>query len=168
MFSSFQAPLVGGRSAAFQQCLYKNTYTGYFDGNTTFFTTASLTATTKVIGTISASIPANTSHQVLGWFKSPYTETFKFSMTTDDKGLFWIGTNAENGNFNAGNAFITTNVSTVTGSVSLTAGQYYAFRYQVGNGPGPGGMTLSVSSSQLGSTQDLRGLSFFNPNTNSI
>ena len=168
MFSTFQTAMAPGHNAGFQQGLYKRTYTGNFDGATTFFATASLTATENIVGTISASIPGSTSHQVLGWFKAPYTETFKFTMNTDDKGYFWLGTNAQNGNFNAGNAFIATNVSTVTGSVALTAGQLYAFRYQVGNGPGPGGMTLAVSSSQLGSTQNLSGLSFFNPNTQGI
>ena len=165
MFSSFQAAIAPGHNAGFQQGLYKRTYTGNFDGNTTFFATASLTATAKVTGSISSSISVNTSQQILGWFKAPYTETFTFTTSTDDKGFFWFGDNAKNGNFNAGNASITTNVTTATSSVALTAGQFYAIRYQAGNGPGEGYATLTVSSSQLGSTQNLTGLTFFNPNT---
>lgn len=167
MLSSFQARLVPGVNAGYQPGLYKRTYTGYFDGDPAWFNTATLLATSKVVGSINdGSIPNGRSIQFLGYFKAPYTETFTFTMNTDDKGFLWVGTNALAANFNAGNVFIATNVNTVSNTVALTAGQIYAFRIQVGNGPaGDGVINLSVSSPSLPVTSDLTQLSLFNPNT---
>jgi hypothetical protein len=168
MFSTFQTAMAPGHNAGFQQGLYKRVYSGYFNGDPTWFVGATKTATVKVPGSVSSSIPTTTTNEIVGWFKAPYSENFTFTASTDDKGLFWFGTNALSGNFNAGNAAITTTVSTGTSVVSLIAGNFYAFRYQAGNNAGPGFMTLAVSSSHLGSTQNLAGLSFFNPNTQGI
>ena len=166
MLSSFQARLVPGVNAGYQPGLYRRTYTGYFNGSTTWFAGATLTATNKIVGSINdGSISTNTSYQFLGYFKAPYSETFTFTMNTDDKGFLWIGSNALAGNFNAGNAFIATNVNSVSNTVALTAGQIYAFRLQVGNGPGPGLVNLTVSSPSLAVTSNLTSLSLFNPNT---
>ncbi len=166
MLSSFQARLVPGVNAGYQPGLYKRTYTGYFDGDPAWFAGATLTATNKIVGSINdGSISTNTSYQFLGYFKAPYAETFTFTMNSDDKSLFWIGNNALAANFNAGNVFIAADVSTVSNTVALTAGQIYAFRIQVGNGPGPGSIGLSVSSPSLPVTSDLTQLSLFNPNT---
>ncbi len=166
MLSSFQARLVSGVNPGYQPGLYKRTYSGYFGGVTTWFATATLTATNKIVGSINdAAIPATTSYQFLGYFKAPYTETFTFNLSSDDEGLLWIGNNALDANFNAGNVFITSNVSLVTNTVALTAGEYYALRLQVGNGPGPGSIGLSVSSPSLTLTSDLTQLCLFNPNT---
>ena len=169
MFSSFQAAIAPGHNAGFQQGLYKRTYTGNFNGVTTWFATATKTATTKIVGTVAdLGIPTTTSYQLLGWFKAPYTETFTFTYHTDDKGYLWVGSNALDANFAAGNALITTDVSTVTGTIALTKGQFYAIRMQVGNGLGDGIIELSVSSPSLSVTQNLTGLTFFNPNTQGI
>lgn len=166
MFASFQAAMAPGHNAGYQPGVYKRTYTGNFDGVTTWFATATLTATNKIVGSINdAGIPINTSNQYLGYFKAPYTETFTFNLSSDDKSYFWLGTNALAANFNAGNAFLAANVSLVTNTVALTAGQIYAFRIQVGNGLGPGSIGLSVSSPSLALTSDLTSLSLFNPNT---
>jgi len=166
MLSSFQARLIPGINAGYQPGVYKRTYTGNYNGVTTWFATATLTATNKIVGSINDdSIPINTSYQFLGYFKAPYSETFTFSMTSDDKGFFWLGTNALQGTFAAGNAFIATDVNTVSNTVALTAGQIYAFRIQVGNGLGPGNISLSVSSPSLPVTSNLTSLSLFNPNT---
>ena len=73
--------------------------------------------------------------------------------------------NALAGTFAAGNAFITTNVNTISNTVALTAGQIYAFRIQNGNGPGPGSISLTVSSPSLPVTSNLTSLSLYNPNT---
>lgn len=166
MLSSFQARLVSGVNAGYQPGLYKRTYSGYFGGVTTWFATATLTATNKIVGSINdAAIPATTSYQFLGYFKAPYTETFTFNLSSDDRSFFWLGANALDGNFNNANYFITANVSLSTNTVALNAGQIYAFRIQVGNGPGPGSIGLSVSSPSLTLTSDLTQLCLFNPNT---
>jgi hypothetical protein len=86
-------------------------------------------------------------------------------MNTDDEGFLWIGSNALAANFNAGNALITTNNTTVVNTVALTAGQIYAFRIQNGNNLGHGVISLTVSSPSLPVTSNLTSLSLYNPNT---
>jgi len=172
MFSSFQAPLVGSRSAAFQQGLFKNTYTGYFTGPT-WFATATKTATTKVIGALSIPNNTTTSYEFIGWFKAPYSEAFNFVLSSDDQSYLWIGSNAQSG-FTTGNKLVSAAASggsPRTGTTGvLTKGVLYAFRLQVGNSAGPGDLSLSVDSASLVSTSDLTGsgLVFFNPNTQGI
>ena len=95
MFASFQAAMAPGHNAGYQQGLYKRTYTGYFGGVPTWFATATLTSTNKIVGSINdAGVPVTTSYQFLGYFKAPYSETFTFTMNTDDEGFLWVGTNA--------------------------------------------------------------------------
>lgn len=166
MLSSFQARLNPGVNASFQPGLYQRRYTGYYGEDTNWFATATLAATIKTVGSINdAGLSSNSSRQYVGYFKAPHTATFTFNLSSDDFSYFWLGTNALNGNFNSGNAFLTADVSLSTGTVALTAGQFYAFRIQVGNGMGPGSIGLSVSSPSLSDTSDLSGLTFFNPNT---
>lgn len=172
MLGTFKAPFTFGHTAAFQNGLYRRTYTGDFDGVTTWFATATKTATNLVVGTIALpgpnGIPDNTSHQFLGWFKAPYTETFTFTLASDDKSLLWIGDNAKNGNFTSGNKLVSANVGSASNTIGLTKGVFYALRLQVGNGLGSSYLSLAVSSPSLVSTQDLTQLSYFNPNTQGI
>ena len=166
MFSTFQSAMAPGHNAGFQQGVYKRTYTGYFGGTPTWFATATKTATAKVVGSVNlAGVPATTSYEFLGWFKAPYTETFTFSLTSDDGSQLWVGDNAKAGTFNAGNKLV---VGGGSGTIALVKGTFYAFRLQYGNDPGPGSLTLTVSSPSLTVTSDLSGLSFFNPNTQGI
>jgi microcystin-dependent protein len=83
-------------------------------------------------------IPANNvihNYTVLwtGFFKSDYTGTWTFKSTTDDQGYLWIGNTAISGYTNA-NALLKPNVSTVTNTISLTAGVYYPMRFQMSEG----------------------------------
>ena len=168
MLGTFKAPFTFGHTAAFQNGLYKRTYTGNFDGDPTWFTGKTPTATNLITGSVSASIAETTTHQFLGWFKAPYTENFTFTLTSDDKSLLWVGDNAKAGTFAFGNKLAYANVGSNSGTIPLTKGTFYALRLQVSNGTGPGYITLAVSSSQLGSTQNLTQLSYFNPNTQGI
>ena len=166
MFASFQAAMAPGHNAGYQPGLYRRVYAGDFDGDITYFTGKTPSSTIKFVGSINdGGIPNNTSYQFLGYFKAPYSETFTFTMSTDDKGFFWIGNAALAGNFTVGNKLIYTQVNTVSNTVALTAGQIYAFRIQVGNAGGPGSISLSVSSPSLALTSNLTGLSLYNPNT---
>jgi hypothetical protein len=166
MFASFQAALAPAHNAGFQQGIYRRTYSGYFGGTPTWFATATQTAIANVIGSLNlGSVPTTTSYEFLGWFKAPYTETFTFSLTSDDGSQLWVGDNAKAGTFNAGNKLV---VGGGSGTIALTKGGFYAFRLQYGNNPGPGSLVLTVSSPSLAVTSDLTGLGFFNPNTNSI
>ena len=172
MFSTFQSAMGAGHNAGFQNGLYRRTYTGNFDGVTTWFATATKTATNLIVGSIALpapnGIPDNTSHQFLGWFKAPYTETFTFTLTSDDKSNFWIGDSAKAGNFGGAAPLIQANVTTVSNTIALTKGVFYALRLQIGNDHGAGTIYLAVSSPSLVSTQDLTHLSYFNPNTQGI
>jgi hypothetical protein len=166
MFASFQAAMGPGLNAGFQQGVYRRTYTGDFGGSPTWFATATKTATDKIIGSVNlGSVPTATSYEFLGLFKAPYTETFTFSLSSDDLSQLWVGDNAKAGNFNGGNILVSGGGS---GTIALTKGGIYAFRLQYGNGPGPGNLILTVSSPSLTVTSDLTGLSFFNPNTQGI
>ena len=165
MLSTFQARLAPGVNVSYQPGFYRRTYSGYFGGTTTWFDTATLTATNKIVGSIAdAAIPTTTSYQFLGYFKAPYSETFTFTLASDDKSNLWIGSNAVSG-YNGGNTLIKSNVDTNSNTIVMVAGQLYAVRLQVGNGPGPGSVSLSVQSSSLALTSDLTQLCLFNPNT---
>ena len=169
MFSSFQPAFTPGHVAGFQNGLYRRTYTGYFNGTPTWFATATKTATTLVVGSIgNGSVPETTSYEFLGWFKAPYTETFTFTLTSDDKSKLWIGDNAKTGNFEVSSPLVSADVTTASNTIALTKGVFYALRLQIGNDHGAGTIYLAVSSPSLVSTQDLTHLSYFNPNTQGI
>ena len=170
MFASFQAAMAPGHNAGYQQGLYKRTYSGYYSNVKAWFTTATLTATNKVVGSINmGSIPTTTTYEFVGYFKAPYAEAFTFSLNSDDLSYLWIGDNALYANYtNAVGSYL---VSATAGFPSsgttavLQAGKTYPFRLQVGNNGGPGLLALSVSSISLASTSDLTALGLYNPNT---
>ena len=68
-----------------------------------------------------------------GYFKSDYTGTWTFKAASDDRGYLWIGNTAISGYTNA-NALISTNATTVTNTINLTAGVYYPMRFQMSEG----------------------------------
>lgn len=170
MFSTFQAVMSPGHNGGFQQGLYKRTYTGYFGGTPAWFATATLTATSKVLGSVNiGSQPTTTSCEFTGWFKAPFTETVTFTLSSDDKSQMWVGDTAKAGTFSVGNKLVSADTGgDGSGAAALTKGVLYPIRIQFGNNGGPGFFTLTVSGSAMGSTSDLSGLSFFNPNTRNI
>ena len=76
----------------------------------------------------------------IGYYKPSSTGSIAFGLTTvwfsDDGsngqysvGYVWVGNTAKSG-YNSGNALLTSNDSTASGSIALVAGQYYPIRIQ--------------------------------------
>ena len=116
-------------------------------------------------------------HVVCGVIKPDVTGTWQFRLRCDDAGYLWVGSNAEslewslsksNALCDNGGGHPATNVD---GSVSLTAGQYYAFKAMVGDRggsdafvvdfSGPSGSNWSSSLTNTG--RDGSGFYFHNP-----
>ena len=105
MFAPFKAAMAPGHNAGYQPGVYRRYYDGYFGANPAWFAGATLLATDKIVGSINiGSIDPTRSFQFLGYFRATKSENFTFTMSSDDQAYFWIGNNALNGNFNAGNA----------------------------------------------------------------
>jgi hypothetical protein len=158
--------------------LYKRTYAGYFADVPSFFATATpgtygtnptASVQTTVISDASSDDGTNFSIQWIGYFKPTTTETYTFFTTSDDASYVWVGNNAISG-------FTTTN-STVnngglhgpterSGSISLTAQQYYPIRIQFGEQGGGDVLTFNYSTPTITKTTNVTGLVFYNPSTN--
>jgi hypothetical protein len=93
------------------------------------------------------------SWQWLGYFKAPYTDTFTFSLVSDDYSQMWIGELAVSG-FNDTNKFT---YQFNSNSVSLIGGQYYPIRIQFGEFGGADYITLSYSSSTESNVTNFQG-----------
>jgi len=116
-------------------------------------------------------------HVVCGLFKPDVSGTWEFRVRADDAGYIWVGSNAEplewdlnksNAVGDAGGAHAETNGD---GSVTLTAGVYYAIKAMVGDRgggdafridfSGPAGSTQSAALGTVG--RDGTGFYFHNP-----
>ena len=159
-FSDFATPAKIGHLYAVG--LYDTTYTGYFNGNVAFFATAPVSAqTVATTAVVLPSVPTNTSHQFLGYFKAPKSGTFTFYMTSDDGSYLWFGDNALSG-FTTGNANV---VGGGSNTFAMAAGAYYPLRIQYGNAGGPGSLSVSYSVTGVPQTTDLTGLVYYNAAT---
>lgn len=115
-------------------------------------------------------------HVICGLFRPDVSGTWEFRVRADDSGYLWIGYNAEpldwdlsksNALCDAGGA----NITTADGTVSLTAGVYYAIKAMVGDRGGAdtfkvdfSGPAGSSQSAALGNTgRDGTGFYFHNP-----
>jgi hypothetical protein len=140
----------------------KTTYTGDWNGVVSFFNTATSTGNTVATNFTIASESTNTSEQYFGLFLADYTGTWTFSMTSDDKAMLWIGDTAGFG-YTSGNALVTTNVNSSSGTINLVAGQYYPIRVMYGNGPAAGILSLTYSHTGQSATSDYTGKLFYDP-----
>lgn len=116
-------------------------------------------------------------HVICGVIRPDVTGTWQFRLRCDDAGYLWVGSNAEDleWNLNKSNAVCDNGgghgAVNVDGSVSLTAGQYYAFKAMVGDRGGGdafivdfSGPTGSAWSSSLTDTgRSGVGFYFYNP-----
>ena len=116
-------------------------------------------------------------HVICGIVKPDVSGTWQFRLRCDDAGYLWVGSNAETleWSLNKSNAVCDNGgghgATSVDGSVSLTAGQYYAFKAMVGDRgggdafivdfSGPSGSTWSSSLTDVG--RDGSGFYFHNP-----
>lgn len=147
--------------------VYRTTYSGNWAGSIPFFNTATVTGTNVVTNFTIASEPTNTSEQYLGYFKADYTGTWTFSMYSDDIAMIWIGPNAVSG-YTSSNTLITSNVSTVSGTISMVSGYFYPVRLMYGNGGGPGSLNLTYAHTGQSATNDFTGKLFYNTLTNGL
>ena len=158
--------------------LFKTTYTGYFEDNVDFFATA----TPATFGANPATSVQTTeifepnsedgelfSVQWLGYFKPTTTETHTFFLNSDDGSYMWIGATAVTG-FTIGNALINNGSAhapvEVSGSIALTAGQYYPVRIQYGEGGGGDELQFNYETPTIVKTTDVTGKVFYNTATN--
>lgn len=147
---------------------YQTTYTGNWNGNVAFFTTATSTGSTVVGNFTIPSQPTNTSEQYLGYIKADFTGTWTFAMASDDFGMIWIGDNAISG-YTSGNALIVTTAGTPgSGTYPMIAGYFYPIRLMYGNGGGPGSLNVTYAHTGQTATNNFTGKLFYNTLTNGL
>lgn len=145
--------------------LYRRTYTSYHNDDPAFFATATQTEAAADSTLTVASTPENTSIQWLGYFVPATTETYTFFINSDDGSYLWIGTTAASG-YTTSNALTGASyLGPGTGTISLTAGEYYPIRLLYGNGPSGGGLNLTYAHTGQTATNDFTGRIFYNPVT---
>lgn len=115
--------------------LYRTTYAGYYEGDSTWFD-----AHTPI-----ESISVNNfnlydgdifSSQWLGYFQAPHTATYTFYRSSDDASGMWLGANAITGY---------TDLNQFEGTIELTEGELVPIRLQYGNAGGPKSLSFSWS-----------------------
>ncbi len=139
----------GSGSSLYIAGLWLRTYTGYFNDDPNWFTTASGNfgiADTSLSG--GSSIATTTSIQWLGYFLPEVTGSYTFTTTSDDASYLWIGATAAAG-YTTGNALVNNGglhgAQSVSGSITLTAGVYYPIRIQAGNNAVTGVCTVEIT-----------------------
>jgi hypothetical protein len=158
--------------------LYKTTYAGYFADDVNFFATATPTTAganpatsvqTTVIEEPGSDDGESFSVQWLGYFKPTTTETHTFFLNSDDASYMWIGATAVTG-FTTGNPLINNGgghaPQEVSGSIALTAGQYYPVRIQFGEQGGGDLLEFNYSTPTIVKTTTVTGKVFYNSATN--
>ena len=158
--------------------LYKTTYAGYFADNPAFFATATpgtfganpaTSVQTTVIEEPATADGEAFSVQWLGYFKPTTTETHTFFLNSDDASYMWIGATAVTG-FTTANALINNGGAhapvEASGSIALTAGEYYAVRIQYGESGGGDLLEFNYSTPTIVKTTTVTGKVFYNSATN--
>ena len=144
------------------------TYTGYHDEDVAFTDTAVATATTTAnnfaisgIGnTIPGDPPENITVLYTGYLLATYTGTWTFVLNSDDGSYLWIGSTAVSG-YTTSNELVTSSYAGPgTGTISLTAGEYYPIRLLYGNGPSEGWLSLTYAHTGQSATTDFTGKLF--------
>lgn len=160
--------------------LYKRTYVGYFADNVNFFATATpgtygtnptTSVQTTTISEASSDDGSTFSVQWLGYFKPTTTETYTFFTSSDDASYVWVGNNAISGftalNSTVNNGGLHGNTER-SGSISLTAQQYYPIRIQFGEQGGGDVLTFNYSTPTITKNTNVTGLVFYNSATNGL
>jgi hypothetical protein len=153
--------------------LFRSVYNGYFADNTSFFLSSSAVisgADTGVLTTGTGSSATFFSVEWKGYFKPSSTETYSFSLATDDASYLWIGNSALAAAPTIASALINNGgihgQITVTGSISLVSGSYYPMRIQYGDGGGGALFTASFQSTTIANTQNFTNYTFYNTSSN--
>jgi hypothetical protein len=167
--NSHPAGLVEGRPwGEYDINLFRYTYSGYFADDPAWFASQTATASTDD-GTLAVNpLAITTSYQWIGYFVPTTTESYTFYTTSDDASFLWIGPNAVTG-FTTANALVNNAgehpAQEQSGSIALTAGQYYPIRIQAGNNGGPGEFSTAFSTLTITKTSTFTGYLFYEPDT---
>ena len=122
-------------------------------------------------------IATGDTHVVCGFIRPDVSGTWDFRLRADDAGYLWVGSNAEpvEWDLNPDNAVCDAGGAhgeiSANGSVTLTAGQYYAIKAMVGDRGGGDGFRISFSgptgsqwaSAVTNTGRDGTGFYFHNP-----
>jgi hypothetical protein len=138
----------------------KVTYAGYHTDNVAFTDSATVIDTTTATNFTIASIAETTTVLYTGYFLADYTGTWTFTITSDDASYLWIGSTAVTG-YTTSNELATASYSGPgTGTISLTAGEYYPIRLLYGNGPSTGSLNLTYAHTGTTATNNFTGKLF--------
>lgn len=153
--------------------LYRTTYNGYFYDNPMFYVTSSVISASADLSPLTASFATATTvatAQWLGYFTPRTSETYSFSLTTDDGSYLWIGNAATASTVTTATALINNGglhtAQGVTGSIGLVSGTDYPIRIQYGNGLSVGVFTASLSTPTIPSTRNWSGSIYYNTASN--
>jgi len=126
---------------------------------------------TTTINFAQDTVPATTSYLFEGYFMPTTTETYTWTLSSDDASYVWFGPPAESG-YTTGNSFLTLGGihgvdSNTSNQMSMEQGQLYPIRIEYGNNQGGSGLTLQFSTPSLGSVSSIPSNQLFhNPLTN--
>jgi hypothetical protein len=139
----------------------KVTYAGYHNDDVAFTDTATVTDTTISTNfTIATVAVENITVLYTGYLLADYTGTWTFEITSDDASYVWIGSTAITG-YTTGNKLATASyLGPGTGTISLTAGEYYPIRLLYGNGPASGSLNLTYAHTGQTATNNFTGKLF--------
>ena len=143
-----------------QSGIRKVTYTGYHNDDVAFTDTATATASTTTNNFVIASITENTTVLYTGYLLATYTGTWTFTITSDDASYLWIGNTAVTGYTTSNELAGASWAGPGTGTISLTAGEYYPVRLLYGNSPASGNLNLTYSHTGQTATNDFTGKLF--------
>ena len=147
---------------------YQTTYTGDWNANIAFFTTATSTGSTVVGNFTIPNQPTNTSEQYLGYIKADFTGTWTFAMSSDDAAKLWIGDNAISG-YTSGNALVSSTAGNDgSGTINFVSGYFYPVRLMYGNGGGPGSLNVTYAHTGQTATNNFTGKLYYNALSNGL
>jgi len=140
--------------------VYKVTYSGYHTDDVAFTNTATATAATTSNDFIIAAIAETTTVLYTGYLLATYTGTWTFTITSDDASYLWVGSTAVTGYTTSNKLAGASWSGPGTGTISLTAGEYYPIRLLYGNGPASGNLNLTYAHTGQAATNDFTGKLF--------
>ena len=123
----------------------KVTYAGYHTDDVAFTDTATVTDTTTATNFTIASIAETTTVLYTGYLLADYTGTWTFTITSDDASYLWIGNTAVTGYTTSNELATASYLGPGTGTIGLTADEYYPIRLLYGNGPSGGNLNLTYA-----------------------
>jgi len=128
-------------------------YDGYFDGDPTWFASATPTGETELRSDFDPVLPTpdnGYSWEWTGYFKPLSAEgfiedDFTFEMSSDDVGVMWIGTSATAG-YTTSNSLVSAYGTETSDPITLRADTYYPVRIQFGHPVPPTAVGLAIQA----------------------